>query len=138
MLCISFYFLTKPLQENMSFIKIDLSIFVALTNISYCVTVYTGQSVRVYQLEMNIQIRIELMNHLVIFFSAMRVLLNKLPRPWMVDEKKDDGYTALHLAALNNHAEVAELLVRIGGADMNLQNVSIFSIACLMSFCDPV
>jgi hypothetical protein len=44
-------------------------------------------------------------------FSAMRVLLSKLPRPWIVDEKKDDGYTALHLAALNNHVEVAELLV---------------------------
>ena len=29
----------------------------------------------------------------------------------MIDEKKDDGYTALHLAALNNHVEVAELLV---------------------------
>lgn len=27
-----------------------------------------------------------------------------------MDEKKDDGYTALHLAALNNHVEVAELL----------------------------
>lgn len=44
-------------------------------------------------------------------YSAMRVLLSKLPRPWIVDEKKDDGYTALHLAALNNHVEVAELLV---------------------------
>ena len=43
--------------------------------------------------------------------SAMRILLSKLPRPWIVDEKKDDGYTALHLAALNNHVEVAELLV---------------------------
>lgn len=41
----------------------------------------------------------------------MRILLAKLPRPWLVDEKKDDGYTALHLAALNNHVEVAELLV---------------------------
>ena len=28
-------------------------------------------------------------------------------RHWIVDEKKDDGYTALHLAALNNHAEVS-------------------------------
>ena len=36
----------------------------------------------------------------------MRVLLSKLPRPWIVDEKKDDGYTALHLASLNNHVEV--------------------------------
>lgn len=51
------------------------------------------------------------MPSLRIFFSAMRVLLSKLPRPWIVDEKKDDGYTALHLAALNNHVEVAELLV---------------------------
>nr|XP_006814876.1 PREDICTED: E3 ubiquitin-protein ligase mib1-like [Saccoglossus kowalevskii] len=42
---------------------------------------------------------------------AMRILLAHLPRPWIVDEKKDDGYTALHLAALNNHVEVAELLV---------------------------
>ena len=30
-----------------------------------------------------------------------------------MDEKKDDGYTALHLAALNNHVEVAELLVHM-------------------------
>lgn len=52
-----------------------------------------------------------LMPSLPMYFSAMRVLLSKLPRPWIVDEKKDDGYTALHLAALNNHVEVAELLV---------------------------
>ena len=39
-------------------------------------------------------------------YSAMRILLSKLPRPWIADEKKDDGYTALHLAALNNHVEV--------------------------------
>jgi len=43
----------------------------------------------------------------------------------MVDEKKDDGYTALHLASLNNHVEVAELLVREGCANMNLQNVNL-------------
>ena len=36
----------------------------------------------------------------------MRVLLSKLTRPWIVDEKKDDGYTALHLASPNNHVEV--------------------------------
>ncbi|XP_044595282.1 E3 ubiquitin-protein ligase MIB1-like isoform X2 [Cotesia glomerata] len=57
--------------------------------------------------------------------SAMRILLSKLPRPWIVDEKKDDGYTALHLAALNNHVEVAELLARVGKADLDLQNVNL-------------
>ncbi|XP_022256765.1 E3 ubiquitin-protein ligase MIB1-like isoform X2 [Limulus polyphemus] len=55
----------------------------------------------------------------------MRILLTKLPRPWLVDEKKDDGYTALHLAALNNHVEVAELLVTQGRANMDLQNVNL-------------
>ena len=55
----------------------------------------------------------------------MRILLSKLPRPWIVDEKKDDGYTALHLAALNNHVEVAELLVRQGRARLDLQNVNL-------------
>ncbi|GAB1601619.1 E3 ubiquitin-protein ligase MIB1-like isoform X2 [Argonauta hians] len=57
--------------------------------------------------------------------SAMRILLSKLPRPWIVDEKKDDGYTALHLAALNNHVEVAELLVDQGKANMDIQNVNL-------------
>jgi len=38
--------------------------------------------------------------------SAMKIILTKLKRGWVVDEKKDDGYTALHLAALNNHVEV--------------------------------
>ncbi|PZC82446.1 hypothetical protein B5X24_HaOG210487 [Helicoverpa armigera] len=58
------------------------------------------------------------------FFSAMKIMLGKLPRPWIVDDAKDDGYTALHLAALNNHAEVAELLVR-GGARPDLQNANL-------------
>ncbi|KAK9869360.1 hypothetical protein WA026_003117 [Henosepilachna vigintioctopunctata] len=55
----------------------------------------------------------------------MKILLQKLPRPWIVDEKKDDGYTALHLAALNNHVEVAEQLVLNGKANMDLQNVNL-------------
>lgn len=44
-----------------------------------------------------------------IFFSAMRIVLGKLQlsRQWVVDEKKDDGYTSLHLSALNNHVEVS-------------------------------
>uniref|UniRef100_A0A8C4R8F4 RING-type E3 ubiquitin transferase n=1 Tax=Eptatretus burgeri TaxID=7764 RepID=A0A8C4R8F4_EPTBU len=54
--------------------------------------------------------------------SAVRVLLSKLPRPWIVDERKDDGYTALHLASLNNHVEVAELLIHQGNASLDIQN----------------
>lgn len=42
----------------------------------------------------------------------MKILLSKLPRAYIVNERKDDGYSALHLAALNNHVEVAELLVK--------------------------
>ena len=42
-----------------------------------------------------------------------------------MDEKKDDGYTALHLAALNNHVEVAELLIQQGKASLDLQNVNL-------------
>lgn len=55
----------------------------------------------------------------------MRILLTKTNRPWIVEEKKDDGYTALHLAALNNHVEIAELLVHQGKANMDKQNVNL-------------
>lgn len=57
--------------------------------------------------------------------SAMRILLTKLPRPWIVNEKKDDGYTALHLSALNNHVEVAELLVKQAKANKDIQNTNL-------------
>lgn len=33
-----------------------------------------------------------------------------------MDAKKGDGFTALHLAALNNHREVAQVLIREVGA----------------------
>jgi E3 ubiquitin-protein ligase mind-bomb len=64
----------------------------------------------------------------------MKILLSKLSRPWIVDEKKDDGYTALHLAALNNHVEVAELLVKMGNANMDLQNVNLQTALHLVRF----
>ncbi len=47
-----------------------------------------------------------------------------MSRAWMIDEKKDDGYTALHLASLNNHIEVADILIDVGAADMNIANVN--------------
>uniref|UniRef100_A0A0K2V134 RING-type domain-containing protein n=1 Tax=Lepeophtheirus salmonis TaxID=72036 RepID=A0A0K2V134_LEPSM len=55
----------------------------------------------------------------------MKILLSKLPRPWIVDETKDDGYTALHLAALNNHFDVVELLIMAGRANINVQNMNL-------------
>lgn len=54
----------------------------------------------------------------------MRILLTKIPRHWIVDEKKDDGYTALHLAALNNHVEVAELLVHQVKSKYNMTSLN--------------
>lgn len=40
----------------------------------------------------------------------------------LVDVKKDDGFSALHLAALNGHRDVVETLVKIGQAEINLKN----------------
>ncbi|XP_067936875.1 E3 ubiquitin-protein ligase MIB1-like [Watersipora subatra] len=57
--------------------------------------------------------------------SAMKIILNKSSKNWVVDEKKDDGYTALHLASLNNHVEVADLLVKVGSANVNVQNINL-------------
>ena len=31
--------------------------------------------------------------------------------PSVINEKKDDGFTALHLAANNDHVEIAEILI---------------------------
>ena len=62
---------------------------------------------------------------IVLCFSAMRILLTKVPRQWVIDEKKDDGYTALHLAALNNHVEVAEQLVHGIGGDVSISRRNI-------------
>lgn len=55
----------------------------------------------------------------------MKILLTKLNRPWIVEEKKDDGYTALHLAALNNHVDIADLLINMGKANLDRQNVNL-------------
>ena len=54
-----------------------------------------------------------------------RILLKIQNRQWLVDEKKDDGFTALHLAALNDHCLVAELLLSKGNASINAQNLSL-------------
>ena len=60
------------------------------------------------------------------FSRAIELILSKISnRQWLVDEKKDDGFTALHLAALNDHYPVAELLLTKGNASINAQNTSL-------------
>jgi E3 ubiquitin-protein ligase mind-bomb len=57
---------------------------------------------------------------------AIELILSKIVnRRWLVDEKKDDGFTALHLAALNDHCHVAELLLTQGNAIIDGQNISL-------------
>lgn len=52
-------------------------------------------------------------------------MLSKNEKPWVVNEPKDDGYSALHLAALNNHADVVELLINLGKANKDYQNANL-------------
>ena len=43
--------------------------------------------------------------------GAIRLILANFPLSSSIDEQKDDGFTALHLASLNNHIEVAQALI---------------------------
>ena len=40
----------------------------------------------------------------------------------IVDVRKDDGFSALHLSALNGHKEVAAILIKEGNADLEIKN----------------
>lgn len=40
----------------------------------------------------------------------------------LVEVKKDDGFSALHLAALNGHRDVVETLIKGGRANIDLRN----------------
>ena len=44
--------------------------------------------------------------------GAVRLMLQYLPPTCTVDIPKDDGFTALHLATLNNHLEVAKIIIQ--------------------------
>jgi len=52
-------------------------------------------------------------------------MLLKNEKPWVVNEQKDDGYTALHLASLNDHLDVVDLLVNLGNANKDYQNTNL-------------
>ena len=43
--------------------------------------------------------------------GALRLLIPRLPALCGVNDQKDDGFTALHLAALNNHLEASQALL---------------------------
>lgn len=60
-----------------------------------------------------------------LLYRAMEIMLERNEKPWVVNDQKDDGYTALHLAALNNHTEVVELLVKVGLANKDQQNINL-------------
>ena len=47
------------------------------------------------------------------------MMLACLPAGLSINEPKDDGFTALHLAALNNHVEVVQLLLNAVGLSLN-------------------
>ena len=52
-------------------------------------------------------------------------MLQQNDKPWVINEQKDDGYSALHLAALNNHIDVVELLIKLGKANKDYQNTNL-------------
>ena len=57
--------------------------------------------------------------------SAMKMMLPCLPAGLSINEPKDDGFTALHLAALNNHVEVVQLLLNAVCVDLLLMPTTV-------------
>jgi len=54
--------------------------------------------------------------------DIIKALVATRPPPHVINEKKDDGFTALHLAVVNEYLEVVELLIHEGKADIHAQN----------------
>ncbi|RNA27488.1 E3 ubiquitin- ligase MIB1-like [Brachionus plicatilis] len=57
--------------------------------------------------------------------NAMRLIIIKLiqiKKYWLIDERKQDGFSALHLACLNNHFELVKVLVENGNLNINIKN----------------
>jgi len=44
-------------------------------------------------------------------FSATKVILSRAPD--LIDKRKEDGFTALHIAVIKGHKQVAETLLTI-------------------------
>ncbi len=59
--------------------------------------------------------------------TAVRMIidkLNEIDKVWLIDEKKEDGFTPLLLACLNNHYEVVKLLIESTKANINNKNLN--------------
>jgi E3 ubiquitin-protein ligase mind-bomb len=57
----------------------------------------------------------------------MQLILNKInqqEKHWLIDEKKEDGFGALHLACLNNYYDVVKLFLENGYLNVNLKNAN--------------
>lgn len=60
--------------------------------------------------------------------STMKLILDKVnqqEKGWLVDEKKEDGFGALHLACLNNYVDIVHLILESGSCNINLQNANL-------------
>ena len=59
----------------------------------------------------------------------MECLLKKvieLEKYWLIDEKKEDGFSALHLACLNNYYDVVKLMLNYSQfINLNIQNTNL-------------
>ena len=53
---------------------------------------------------------------MVIFFSATEHILQKARQ--VVNSRKEDGFSSLHLAALNGHKDVVATLISVVGANI--------------------
>lgn len=59
--------------------------------------------------------------------SSMRCILNKINKQekyWLIDERKEDGFSALHLACLNNYYDVVKMLIENGNLNINIKNAN--------------
>ncbi|CAF0858471.1 unnamed protein product, partial [Brachionus calyciflorus] len=55
----------------------------------------------------------------------MRFIITKLiqiKKYWLIDERKKDGFSALHLACLNNHYDLVRVLIENGNLNINIKN----------------
>ena len=52
------------------------------------------------------------------------IRLIQLKKYWLIDEKKCDGFSVLHIACLNNHFEIVKVLIENGNLNINIKNDS--------------